>query len=238
MTGVQITTLTIFRFKGLKNRFFALKSMNDFTPKIKGTQGLSFVKLMGSGSGNGFSVVPDFGQYVLLCVWNSEADADLFFEHSEAFKQYTNHAFANQTIYLVNTMVHGLWNKKVPFQPTESYQPDYQVAVLTRATIKWKDMIRFWKEVPAVSGSLPRSKGPLFAAGIGELPFRYQATFSIWENGADMKAFAYQDKNHHRMVEKTRKVGWYSEELFARFRPYKKTGDEIIGSSLSSGGNP
>jgi len=228
MTGVQITTITIFRFEGLKNRFFALKSMRDFIPKIKDSKGLSFVKLMGSGSGNGFSVIPDFGQYVLLCVWDSEADSTVFFEQSGAFKQYANYAFAKQTVYLVNSMVHGLWNKIVPFKSEEPYNPENQVAVLTRATIKWKDMIRFWKDVPAVSGSLPKSRGPLFAAGIGELPFRYQATFSIWGNGVDMKAFAYQDKNHRHMVEKTRKVGWYSEELFARFRPYKKTGDEIL----------
>jgi hypothetical protein len=226
----QITTFTIFRLSGWTNKIFALKSMARFVPACKDVKGLEFIKLMGSGGGDGFSVMPNLEQYALICVWENEESAHSFFRHSVVFQEYLDHTTAHQTIYMKTTMVHGLWGGQVPFAPNPAiYQEDKLVAVLTRATIRWKDMIRFWRDVPPVSKSLRDSSlSPLFAAGVGELPFRYQATFSIWENATLMKAFAYKTKFHADMVNKTRKVGWYSEELFARFLPYKSEGDPLI----------
>jgi hypothetical protein len=216
----QITTLTIFKFSGWANKFFALKSMARFVPACKGTEGLEFIKLMGSGGGDGFSVWPDLGQYTLMCVWKDESSANKFFSQSPIFKEYLVHTYKHQTIYMKTTMVHGLWGGLTPFTADPSlYKEDQMVAVLTRATIRWKDMIRFWRDVPPVSKSLQ---------GVGELPFRYQATFSVWENGTQMKAFAYKTNFHADMVSKTRKVGWYSEELFARFLPYRTEGDRLV----------
>lgn len=232
----QITTFTLFRLSGWTNKIFALKSMAGFVPFCKDVEGLEFIKLMGSGSGAGFSVIPNLEQYALICVWKSEEDAHRFFKYSEVYHEYLNHTTAHQTIFLKATMVHGLWGGQNPFITDPAlYHEDKVVAVLTRATIRWKDMIRFWRDVPPVSKSLQDSSHPpLFAAGVGELPFRYQATFSIWENSTLMKAFAYKTKFHADMVSKTRKVGWYSEELFARFMPYKSEGDILIDTSLFS----
>jgi len=232
MSEKQITTVTIFKFSGFINKFFALVSMAYFIRAIASTRGLTFAKLMGSGSKDGFSVLPDLSQYVLLCVWVCEADAAVFFSKSPEYQRYIRHCSTKQSIYLRTTMVHGLWSKVVPFKVSENYNAALPVAVLTRATIKWKDMIRFWKDVPAVSNSLKDGKRPLFAAGIGELPFRYQATFSIWKNGDDMRAFAYHNKHHKDMVAKTKSTGWYSEELFARFSPYKTEGDPILSANF------
>jgi hypothetical protein len=39
-----------------------------------------------------------------------------------------------------------------------------------------------------------------------------------------MKAFAYQTYNHKKIIQKTRKERWYSEEMFARFIPLKTFG--------------
>jgi hypothetical protein len=226
----QITTFTIFRLSGWKNKIFALKSMARFVPACKNVQGLEFIKLMGSGGKDGFSVMPNLEQYAMMCVWKDEASALRFFNYSTVYQEYIDHTIAHQTIYLKTTMVHGLWGGQNPFAPDPSlYHEDKVVAVLTRATIRWRDMIRFWRDVPPVSKSIQDSNPPpLFAAGVGELPFRYQATFSIWENSTLMKTFAYKTKFHADMVSKTRKVGWYSEELFARFTPYKSEGDMLI----------
>lgn len=204
--------------------------MADFVPACNSQPGLEFMKLMGSGSGDGFSVWPNFSQYALMCVWKSESEANTFFSQSTHFKNYVKNTTSFQTIYLKSTMSHGLWNGIEPFKADPNLnKEDHVVAILTRATIRWKDMIRFWKDVPAVSKSLADSPiPPLFAAGVGELPFRYQATFSIWPNSKAMKAFAYNTKAHANMVTKTRQVGWYSEELFARFVPYKTEGDRLI----------
>ena len=225
----QVTTITIFTLSGWQNKIFALKSMSNFVILCAKVKGLEFMKLMGSGSKDGFSVMPDLSRYILLCVWKSEDEADDYFARSPIFQAYILHTSAQQTIYMKATMAHGLWGGKNPFMSNPTWHDDTnKVAVITRATIKWKDMIRFWRDVPAVSRSLQNGHQPIFAAGVGELPFRYQATFSIWEESSAMRAFAYQNKAHMDMVTKTRKVGWYSEELFARFYPYRSEGSEII----------
>jgi hypothetical protein len=54
-----------------------------------------------------------------------------------------------------------------------------------------------------------------------------QATFSLWESAESMMDYAYKNPKHAEMVKKTRELGWYSEELFARFQPYKIEGDLI-----------
>ncbi|MBK9736417.1 MAG: DUF3291 domain-containing protein [Saprospiraceae bacterium] len=224
----EITTISIFHFKSWKQKFFALKSMRTLLPNIVNGEGILFIKHMGSGSQNGFSVWPDFTQYVLMIVWASEDKASTFFEQSSSYLNYKAISNQSQTIFLKNTMAHGLWNNQMPFSKVLEHNDNLPVAVITRATIKWKDMIRFWRDVPQVSNSIPSQNGPLFAVGVGELPFRYQATFSVWKNSTDMKAYAYQNHYHKNMVSKTKKTGWYKEELFARFWPYKSEGDQLI----------
>ncbi len=191
--------------------------MGIWPSQLEGVEGLQFSRLLGVGSGNGFSVIPDLGRYAWLAVWESEAAADAFFASHTAWQFYLRYTTASKTYTLKNTMAHGSWGGVNPFVATEKYQPEKKVAVLTRATIHWKDMLRFWKDVPAVSKSLQTTNPPILAVGVGEMPFRYQATVSIWENGEDMLSYAYRHPAHKTMVEKTRQTGWYKEELFARF---------------------
>ena len=56
------------------------------------------------------------------------------------------------------------------------------------------------------------------AFGIGESPFGLQGTFSIWRNEASIKDFAFKGAAHVLVIRQTHEVGWYSEELFARFK--------------------
>jgi hypothetical protein len=67
----------------------------------------------------------------------------------------------------------------------------------------------------------------VFSKGIGEFPLLMQATFSLWKSAESMMDYAYKNPKHTEMVKKTRELGWYSEELFARFEPYKIEGDLI-----------
>jgi heme-degrading monooxygenase HmoA len=57
----------------------------------------------------------------------------------------------------------------------------------------------------------------LYSKGVGEVPFLNMATFSVWKSAEAMKNFAYQSKEHLKAIKMTRELGWYSEELFARF---------------------
>jgi hypothetical protein len=52
-----------------------------------------------------------------------------------------------------------------------------------------------------------------------------QATYSLWKTGDAMMDYAYKNDKHAAMVKKTRELGWYSEELFARFHPFEVRGD-------------
>lgn len=119
---------------------------------------------------------------------------------------------------------HGLWSGVDPFKPaTGAAVATQQVAVLTRASIRWSKANLFWKSVPAVADDLSQSFRPVFTAGIGEFPIIRQATFSVWNNEEEMKDFAYQHKAHKKVIELTKQHKWYTEELFYRFAVVEAT---------------
>lgn len=229
--NMQVSTFTFFSFSGYNNRYEAFKGMVEFPPSLKQIPGLEFFKLMGVGGKNGFGIFPNLGAYALFCIWESEIEADNFFQHQFPAFDYVQIASDTQTVYMHNIAGHGTWGGVNPFRPVDRPVQNLPVAVLTRATIRWRDMIRFWKDVPPVSKSIGKDHGPVFAAGIGEMPFRYQATFSIWPHLGAMKSFAYKDAAHTNMIAKTHQTGWYSESLFARFIPYKSLGNSIMNIS-------
>jgi hypothetical protein len=78
-------------------------------------------------------------------------------------------------------------------------------------------MATFWRSVPPVSAELHRSPGLRLAVGIGEAPVGLQGTFSLWESAAALTEFAYRRAAHVEVVRRTAELGWYAEELFARF---------------------
>jgi hypothetical protein len=214
----QIVTVTLFRFAGFNNRFWAFGQMGR-RPFQKGlAEGLTFGKMLGTGGDKGFSVLPNWGVYGWLGVWNSEADARDFFRQNTVFQSFTQRASEHFTVYLQTTMAHGLWDGETPFTVTAPFNPSESVAVLTRATIKPSLLYRFWQYVPLTSRSIETAEGRILSIGVGELPLIQQATFSLWTSGKAMMDYAYKSRYHAEVVKKTRELGWYSEELFARFK--------------------
>jgi hypothetical protein len=222
----SVITLTFFQYSGFKNKLWAFRAMGKSTPKVKLATGLQFVKLMGSGGKNGFGLWPNFGIYALLCTWSSENEAHEFHKNNTAFKDFMNKSDKNQTLWLSPISSHGTWDGANPFtinneQPIEN-EP---IAVITRGKIKWSKLWAFWQFVPPASQNIEAQVGLIYSIGIGELPLIQQATFSIWENTEKMKKYAYKSKQHTEVIRKTRELGWYSEELFARFKIVKSEGD-------------
>jgi heme-degrading monooxygenase HmoA len=82
----------------------------------------------------------------------------------------------------------------------------------------------FWANVDDVSDLMRKSPGYITSLGIGERPLYRQATFSVWNSLDNVKAFAYGSREHAEVIKKTRDEGWYSEELFARFKPVAVSG--------------
>jgi hypothetical protein len=218
---MQVTTVSIFHFSGWKNKYWAFSQMGIGPFRVGKVAGLQFLKFLGSGAINGFSILPDFSTYAILVVWDNEASAERFFSNHSLFNDYTKHSERVQTHFLHNTMSHGLWNNQNPFEAVLAFDPNAPVAVLTRATIRKRRLWAFWKQVPSASMAVENTPGLQFAIGIGEAPLIHQATFSIWESGKQMMAYAYNANPHKGIIKETRTQKWYKEELFARFIPYK-----------------
>lgn len=221
---VSLTTITFFKFQ--KNKPWAFAQMGLLQRKIKKTNGLFFLKLMGTGGGNGFSLQPDFGTYALLAVWESENAASNFFDKNEIINRYKSKAFATRTIKMLSLKSHGFWSGQNPFpeQKISKIPKKMPVAIITRATLRLSRLTSFWKSVPAASAAIERAKGVKYFKGIGEWPFIQQATLSIWDSFDSVKNFAYSSKIHTDIIKKTRKQKWYSEDLFARFQVLSDTG--------------
>jgi len=88
-----------------------------------------------------------------------------------------------------------------------------------------REKFSFWRSVPPVTASLKGSPGLIHALGIGEAPIGLQGTFSIWENAAALRNFAYGGQAHQKAIAATAEHQWYSEELFARFAVIHERGE-------------
>lgn len=221
----QITTVTFFRVDTFLNKLWAFTQMQFGHKVLKNTNGLQFYKLLGSGAKNGFSAIPNLNIYVLFCVWESENDAAYFFEKNLFFNTYQNRSTENFTAYLNSAEAHGFWDGLQPFEKNAILAKDKPVIVLTRASIRFKKLWSFWSKVGSVSKSLENYDGLIMSIGIGEWPLIQQATISIWKTQAEMLDYAYKNPKHREVVMLTRKLNWYKEEMFARFVPYKFTGN-------------
>jgi hypothetical protein len=226
----QVVSITFFRYQG-RQIWWALSQMQLAIKRLKPIQGLQFFKLLGSGNGNGFSIRPDFSTFCLVAAWENGEKAHAFLEHSPEMAQFRLHSMEQWTLVMQTAKSHGQWSGQNPFQPTTNLLPDEPIAVITRATIRTSRLWHFWQYVPQVSESLSDQEDLLFGKGIGELPLVQQATFSIWKNKQSMLNYAYRSVYHKEVVQKTRELGWYKEELFAQFKP-------IYSQGTWSGKNP
>ncbi len=217
----MIITLSMIRYKGFRNKYWGFTMMQRSHPYVRNIPGLGFYKVLGTGAGNGFRPDPDFSAYGFLGTWDEESHAEDFFDNSELFNKYRERSDKISTIYMKCLRVHGTWDGKEPFIPADPPPKGDRIAVITRATIAPRRLLKFWRKVPSVSAPLKTQEGLIFSAGIGEWPLTQMATFSLWENEGYMNAYAYQNPKHIEAIRLTRTLNWYTEEMFARFRPYR-----------------
>ena len=222
----QTTLISFFQYTGIKNKWHAFTRMERSPILQKKINGLTFFKPLGTGSGNGFSIKPDFSTFGFLAVFKSEELAKEFLG-TDVVKEYTQTTVSYSHVLMRTVKSHGEWSKLKPFESSVEYDKTKPLAVITRATIKPKLAYQFWKNVPAVSKSMDKYDELIFSKGIGEFPLLMQATFSLWSSAEAMMNYAYKNPKHAEMVKKTRELNWYSEELFARFQPFYQEGNLI-----------
>ncbi len=222
-SATPLTTLTLFGYPR-REQLWAFLQMGLAQMALTNVPGLRFWKLLGSGQGRGFSLQPNWGRYGLLAVWETPIHADTFFASAPLMATYRRHAAEIWTIRLLPVQAHGVWSGVNPFLPLSKQPIIGPVAVLTRAAIRWPQLLNFWRAVPATSQAIDQADGLLASIGIGEAPFMRQATFSLWRSVADVQKFAYGLNVHRAVIQRTREEKWYREELFARFVPIASEG--------------
>jgi hypothetical protein len=206
--------------------FLGILSMAVFHVPLFLKKKIAFYKLMGTGKNGSFDIWPDFQQWSVMLFY----DKSHFTENAgQPIAEKLLGKFVLGWFKLFQTTVryihlepyagHGSWDKETFIsQRKPSEEPIGRIAVLTRATIRLSKLIAFWKAVPSTSYQLDQHQGFVFSIGVGEVPLTKQATFSIWESEAEMKAYAYKMRAHQEVIKRTRDENWYSEEMFLRFR--------------------
>ena len=214
----RITSVSLYHFN--KNRFWAFKQMGIAPRRFKLTSGLHFFKFLGTGGGQGFGLKPDFSNYALLSVWESQNHFEKQLEENSVYKMYQENSDTARHLLLKPIKSHGSWDNQNPFKTDKdlSLEDTSPLVIITRATLNWRKLLSFWKSVPKASKAIAQAEGVQYYKGIGEWPFVQQATLSIWDNAAAVNQFAYGSKSHAEIVKKTRKRKWYKEDMFVRFQ--------------------
>ena len=212
-------TLSLFRFQGLGPRLWIIGQMGAARLALRRAPHLMFWKLCGSGTGEGFTPRPDWGVWVILAVWPDEAVAHDQIAHSPVWQRWRARATEACTVFLSPLSARGSWGGRNPFLPEpHPTAPEGPLAVLTRASVKPVRALRFWRRVPDISAVIGTDPNVLFKIGIGEVPLLHQITFSIWPDADAVTFFARGDGPHGRAIRAVREEGWFTDELYARFR--------------------
>ena len=212
----QTVSLSFFRFARPAARVWALGMMGIARLSMPRVPDIGFWKLCGSGSGEGFTPIPNTAVYAILATWPDEQTARDRVAQHRLYQRYRARATEDWTVFLCATSARGDWSGVTPFDVTETPE-DGPLAVLTRATIKPRILHRFWRRVPKISDVIGNDPNVMFKIGIGEVPWLHQVTFSIWPGTREVAQFA-RTGHHAEAIRAVRAENWFREELYARFK--------------------
>jgi hypothetical protein len=218
-TAPPLVTLTVWGVRG-RHVPGAVLAMATGRRHLRAAGGPRFAKLLGTGHGRTFTIRDaDPLHWALLATWDDAAAADAF-ERGPLHRGWDRRAHERLDVRLAPVASRGRWSRREPFgdpRPTGPLQRDQPVAAVTRARIRPRKALTFWRAVPPVSADLNTTPGLVVALGIGEAPVGLQGTFSLWRSAADLVEFAHRRAPHQEAVARTPRENWYAEELFARF---------------------
>lgn len=220
---MQTAVLSLYRFDSRLARLWVVVQMGAARLPLMRMRGLRFWKLCGSGTGEGFTPRPNTAVWAILTVWDDPESARRGMASRAPFGTWAARAAESCHLWLEPRSARGLWSGQAPFEPETGPAPDGPVAALTRATVRLSRAARFWGRVPDISARIGADPSVLFKIGLGEMPLVHQITFSVWPDSASMGAFA-RTGAHAEAIRAVRDEGWFSEELYARFRVIRTQG--------------
>ncbi len=193
------------------------------TRGLRHTPGLRFVRVLGSGQDSGFGLKPGWDRQGLIAFFDNADQARDFAVHSQSVEARRARAAECLVAQLQVVSSRGRWggvSLAPPGSPAATAAPvhDGPIASLTRAAIRPRHALHFWRHSPATETSLRQAPGCRLAAGLGEAPLLRQATFSLWDNTAALQAYAQQGA-HHTASQRAWQRNWFSEWMFVRFKP-------------------
>ncbi|MGZ6827384.1 MAG: monooxygenase [Mycobacteriales bacterium] len=209
-----LVTLHVWRVPPAKAPL-ALARMARDRGAARRTAGVRFAKMLGTG--RGFAVhEADPTRWAKLSTW-AVPGADPV---AAAWQRLADETLRLELRPLAST---GAWSGRAPFGAPTPCRYDGPLAALTRARLSPARAAAFWRAVPPVRRALATSPGLRASLAVGEAPVGLQGTVSLWDCAASARAFT-TGPAHARAVARTAEVGWYAEELFARFEVLSASG--------------
>lgn len=189
---------------------------------LQGTPGLGLAKVLGSGRDGGFGMAPGLQHHGLFLVFDDEAHARRFVDGSALLAAYRDHAAEWANVVLRASASRGSWSGAA-MAVTAAAPAQGPMAALTRASIRPRHALEFWRHAPPAQAALARSPGCHLAVGLGEAPLLRQATFSLWSGADALNAYARHGAHGHA-ARASMQGGWFSETMFVRFAPLAMAG--------------
>jgi len=185
---------------------------------LRGVPGLRFARVLGSGRQGGFGIRPGLDCQGVFALFDGLQDAQRFAHESAVAAAYCERAEESFSAVLQAISVKGSWAGQGMSVGGTPPLPGVPVAALTRAAIRPRHLLRFWKHSPPAEAELAQAPGCQLAVGLGEAPLLRQATFSLWDSAAAMDSYARHGA-HQRAIHAAWGGHYFSEWMFVRFVP-------------------